>query len=128
MTGATALIGAAMIAACGGNDGMAPMAPTPPTGMVTVNAYILPGATTRGNQAFGDEPLVVYTGERLRWVNLDTLAHALVTDTPGATDFLETDALPPGGEQSFIMTKTGTTTFHCTIHPEMVGTLMVRDR
>ena len=66
--------------------------------------------------------------EGLRWVNIDTLTHALVADTPGATDFLRTDVLPPSGEQSFIMTKTGRTTFHCTIHPEMIGPLIVRER
>jgi plastocyanin len=123
MTGLTTL----MIAACGGND-MPPAAPTPPTGVVTANAYILPQALTLGPLAFGDHPLVIYKGERLRWVNLDTLTHALVADTSGVPDFLKTDELAPLGEESFIMTTTGTTTFHCAIHPGMVGTLVVRDR
>ena len=126
MTGLTTL----MIAACGGNDGTPPMAPTPPVPptVVTAIAYILPGAVTLGPNAFGDEPIVIYTGERLRWANVDTVTHSVVADTPVATDFLKTDALAPGGEQSLIMTKTGTTTVHCTIHPAMVGTLVVRNR
>jgi plastocyanin len=125
MTGLTTL----MIAACGGNDPMRPpTTPTPPTEVVTANAYILPEATTLGPLAFGEPPLIIYNGERLRWVNADTLTHALVADTRGVPDFLETDDLPPDGEQSFVMTRTGTTTFHCRIHPEMVGTLVVRDR
>ena len=123
MTGLTTL----MIAACGGND-MPPAAPTPPTGVVTANAYILPQASTLGPLAFGDHPLVIYKGERLRWVNLDTMTHALVADTRGVPDFLQTEDLRPGGgEQSFIMTTNGTTTFHCRIHPDMVGTLVVRE-
>jgi plastocyanin len=124
MTGLTTVV----IAACGGSSRMPPTAPTPPTGGVTASAYILPQAPTLGPLAFGDEALVIYTGERLRWVNLDTVTHALVADTSGVRDFLKTDVLTPGGEQSFIMTATGTTTFHCTIHPGMVGTLVVRDR
>jgi hypothetical protein len=126
MTGFTTV----MIAACGGSDSMRrlPTAPTPPIGVVTASAYILPGAPTLGPLAFGEPPLIIYTGERLRWVNLDTLTHALVADTPGVPDFLKTGDLAPNGEQSFIMTTTGTTTFHCTIHPGMAGTLVVRDR
>jgi plastocyanin len=124
MTGVIAL----MIGGCGGNDGTPPLGPTPPAMVATANAYILPNAVSLGSEAFGDEPLVIYNEERLRFINIDTLTHALVADTPGATDFLKTDVLPPSGEQSFIMTRTGTTTFHCTIHPEMVGRLIVRDR
>jgi len=127
MTGLTALL----IAACGSDAMGPPTTPTPlmpPPVMVTANAYILPKATTLGPLAFGEPPLVVYKGERLRWVNADTVTHALVADTRGVPDFLETDDLPPQGERSFIMTTTGTTTFHCRIHPEMVGTLVVRDR
>jgi plastocyanin len=57
------------------------------------------------------------------------VTHALVADTSGVPDFRKTDVLAPhGGEQSFIMMTTGTTTFHCAIHPSMVGTFVVRDR
>jgi plastocyanin len=122
-----------LTAACGaGNDAMhaPPTMPTPPSTppLVTANAYILPNAVTLGPLAFGEPPLVVYKGERLRWINVDTVTHALVADTPDATDFVETNALGPAGERSLIMTRTGTTRFHCSIHPEMVGTLVVRER
>ena len=119
------------IAGCGGSDSrpMPPTAPTPPTpppATATANAYILPDATNLGALAFGDEPVVIHKGERLRWVNLDQVTHALVADTPGATDFAGTKELPAIGEESLIMTKLGTTTIHCRIHPGMVGTLIVR--
>jgi len=39
-----------------------------------------------------------------------------------------TGLLAPGGEQSFVMNTLGTMTFHCTIHPQMVGTLIVEQR
>jgi len=115
--------------ACGGKDG-APMpnAPTPPPTQVTANAYILPDAVSLNGWAFGDEPVVVYASERLRWVNFDTLTHAIVADSPDATDFRMTGELRTGGEQSVVMTRLGTTRIHCAIHPNMTGTLIVRER
>ena len=116
-----------VIAGCGGKD--ATPIPSSPTPTVTANAYILPGAVSLNNWAFGDEPIVIYTHERLRWVNADGLAHRIVADSPDATDFRNTDELVPnGGEQSFNMTRLGTTGIHCAIHPNMTGTLIVRER
>jgi plastocyanin len=115
-----------VVAGCGGNDAM----PTPPSpNPVTANAYILPNAVSLGDTAFGDEPVVIYKNERLHWVNTDTITHNIVADSPDATDFRKTDELPPGsGEQSFLMTRLGTTKIHCAIHPNMTGTLIVRER
>jgi plastocyanin len=123
------LVAVVTAAGCGGSDStpMPPMAPTPPPGTVTANVYILPDAPTLGPLAFGDHPLVIYKGEVMRWRNFDQRTHALVADTAGVPDFLKTDVLAPGDEQSFLMTRTGTTTFHCTIHPAMVGTLVVEE-
>ena len=117
-----------LMAGCRGNDAMR-MPPTSPTPTATASAYILPDAVSLGDWAFGDEPIVIYNRERLRWVNADTLTHVIVADSPDATDFRKTDELPPnGGEQSFIMTKLGTTRIHCAIHPNMTGTLIVREQ
>jgi plastocyanin len=117
-----------LLTGCGGNA-LAP-APTPgPAPTVTANAYILPGAASLNDFAFGDEPVVIRQGERLRWINADTVTHLVVADSPDATDFRRTDELPPGGgEQSFVMNRTGTTRIHCAIHPNMTGTLIVRQQ
>ena len=116
-----------MMAGCGKNDGM-PTPPSPSPTPVTASAYILPGAVSLDDLAFGDEPIVIYKSERLRWVNADTLTHLIVADSPDATDFRKTDELPGnGGEQAFIMTRPGTTRIHCAIHPNMTGTLIVRE-
>ena len=118
-----------MMSGCGGNDAtpMPPGGPSPSPTPVTASAYILPGAVSLGDFAFGDEPIVVHKGERLRWVNADTLTHAVVADSPEGTDFRRTEELRGGAEQSFIMTKPGTTRIHCETHPNMTGTLVVRE-
>lgn len=119
-----------LMAGCGG--GTSPMSPTPmptPTGEPpTANVYILPGAVALGANAFGDEAIVILKGERMRWRNLDSVEHTLVPDTPSLPEFDTTGPLTPGGERSFLMITTGTTRIHCAEHPQMVGTLVVRER
>jgi plastocyanin len=109
---------------CGTGPG--PTSPAPPGEVATANAYILPGAVDLGRNAFGDHPLVIYKGERLRWRNVDAVAHNLEPDTASLPEFVTTGPLVPGGEQSLIMNTLGRTTFHCTIHPQMVGALVVQ--
>jgi len=51
-----------------------------------------------------------------------------VTDTAAFPEFATTGNLAPGAQQSAVMTTLGTTKVHCTIHPSMTGTLVVRQR
>jgi plastocyanin len=124
------LLAVSLMAGCGGSDTprMPSPSPTPAPAPAIANAYILPDAVSKNDWAFGDEPIVIYRGERLRLVNADTIAHIVVADSPDATDFRKTDELRGGAEQSFIMNKPGTTGIHCSLHPNMTGTLIVRDR
>jgi plastocyanin len=129
LAGAMMAVATLTTAACGGDKmPVPPMAPTPPAPTTTANVYILPDAVSLGANAFGDEAIVIYTGERMHWTNIDKETHALVADTAGVPEFQKTDVLAPGAEQSFTLTRTGRTTFHCTIHPAMTGTLIVRER
>jgi hypothetical protein len=106
------------------------MSPTPsPTGdPPTANVYILPGATELGPNAFGDHPIVIYKGERMRLRNFDAVAHTLVSDTSSLPEFVATGALEPGAERAFIMATIGRSAVHCVDHPQMTGTLVVQQR
>ena len=119
-----------LVSACGSGTPPTTPAPTPsPTAdPPTANVYILPGAVALGANAFGDEAIVIFKGERMRWRNLDAVEHTLVADTPTLPEFTTTGALAPGGERSFVMMTTGTTRIHCAEHPQMVGTVVVRER
>lgn len=108
---------------------MLPMpTPTPAGDPPAANVYILPGAVALGANAFGDEAIVIFQGERMRWRNLDAVEHTVVADTPSLPEFETTGALEPGDDRSFVMMTTGSTRIHCTEHPQMVGTLVVRAR
>jgi len=67
-------------------------------------------------------------GERLRWVNVDTVEHNVVADTASLPEFATTGVLAPGAERSFTMNTIRTTAIHCMNHPQMVGVLVVRER
>ena len=114
-----------LIAACGSQT---PISPMPPGDVTTASAYILPGAADMGANAFGDEPVVIHKGENLRWRNVDTVEHNVVADTASLPEFVTTGTLAPGGERLFTMNTVGMTRIHCTIHPQMVGLLVVRER
>lgn len=123
---ATAALSILLTAACATDK--APTSPTPsPADPVTANVYILPGAVNLGATAFGDEPVVIHKGERMRWRNVDGVEHIIVTDAMSLPEFMTTGLLAPGGEQAFVMNTIGTTRIHCTIHPQMEGTLIVRE-
>src|SRR5262245_17515875 len=124
LTHATTALTVLAIASCSKPE--LPSSPTPPS-VTTANVYILPGAVNLGGNAFGDEPIVIHKGERMRWVNVDTVEHTVVPDTPSLPEFETTGALRPGGERSFIMNTVGTVTIHCKDHPQMVGKLIVQE-
>jgi plastocyanin len=123
----TAALPILLIVACGKD--MPPVSPAPsPADAPIANTYILPGAVALGANAFGDDPIVIFKGEQMRWRNLDVTEHNVVADTTVLPEFATTGTLVPGGEHSYVMNTVGETKIHCTIHPQMVGTLIVRDR
>ena len=70
----------------------------------------------------------MHEGEALRWRNADTVDHNVVADTASLPEFATTGTLAPGGERRFTMNTTGSTQIHCTIHPQMMGILVVQER
>jgi plastocyanin len=74
------------------------------------------------NFMFSPVPLTVSVGTTVTWVNMDDEPHTAVSDTgdfrSGAMDTNETF--------SFKFDKPGTYHFTCSIHPSMVGTVIVR--
>jgi plastocyanin len=113
-----------LFSACGGHAN--PAATAPVGGASDANVYILPGATALGANAFGDEPIVIHRGEQVHWKNVDLVEHNVVADTPSLPEFQTTGILASGGERNFTLNTAGSTAIHCTIHPQMTGTLIVR--
>jgi plastocyanin len=77
----------------------------------------------RGNQSFSPEPATMRVGQTVAWRNADSVTHNATQDANRfATSNLGAGATSP----PLAMTTAGTFTYHCTIHPGMVGTLTVQ--
>ncbi len=61
------------------------------------------------------------SGQTVRRVNNDSTTHRVVQDGAG----FDTGNLAPGATSAAIpVTGSGAVTYHCSIHPEMVGTVV----
>lgn len=77
----------------------------------------------RGSQSYSPSPSTMRVGQTVAWKNGDTTAH---TATQDASRF-DSGTISAGATSSpLAMTSAGTFTYHCTIHPGMVSTLVVQ--
>jgi plastocyanin len=115
-----ALAIALAISACGGGDSGGGS-----TSTSSASASSAGGAGVQikmQNIAFSPKSTTVKVGDKVTWVNDDTVDHN-VTANSGA-DFKSKD-FGNGGTFSFTPDKAGTIKYVCTIHPGMAGTLTV---
>jgi plastocyanin len=83
---------------------------------------IASGASTLTTTAFGQNPLTVPAGTTISWLNGDNTTHTSVADGGQWSS----GNVTPGGRFNFTLASTGRFTYHCQIHPNMVGTIIVQ--
>jgi plastocyanin len=79
---------------------------------------------TISNFAFVPARLVVSPGTRVVWTNHDSDPYTVTSDTAGGG--LGSAAIDTGGHYAALVSRTGTVTYHCTIHPFMHGAVVVQ--
>ena len=112
-----AMLASAAWACSGGNYASSPAAPTPSTpgaGVVTVSIIGINGALS-----FSPNPATLPAGEVIVWHNLDTVTHRVVLND-GSVD---TGNLAPGASSPVMSLRALSSPYHCSIHPEMVGSV-----
>jgi plastocyanin len=82
---------------------------------------IVAGAFALTTTAYSPNPQTISRGSTVTFINNDSTAH---TATSGGT--FDTGTINPGGRASVTLQNAGSITYHCTIHPGMVGTLIVQ--
>jgi plastocyanin len=80
-----------------------------------------PNKVTIQNFMFAPASLTVKAGSKVTWANLDQEPHTVVSDT----GLFRSGALDTNESFAFKFDKPGTYHFLCTIHPQMVGTILV---
>jgi plastocyanin len=119
---AIALVGT-LATACGGSGGSYGATDTATGASSEASATEVAGPTlTIANMAFG-QPLTVAPGTKINIANNDTVEHSVTSDTAGAFD-QDVD----GNEKATLTapSQPGEYPFHCSYHPNMKGTLIVK--
>jgi plastocyanin len=83
------------------------------------------GAITIKNMMFTPSQITVAKGGTVTWTNNDTTAHKVVDDLSNVGGPNSGD-IAPGATYSFTFNKTGSFQYHCSIHPSMRGTIVVK--
>jgi plastocyanin len=110
---------AALLAGCGGSSTPGTARPPTPSG----------GSSSQGsgikmdNFAFSPATLTVSHGSVVGVTNHDSAAHTVTADAGHSFD---TGSIAPGASGKLTAPKPGRYAYHCTIHPFMHGTLVVR--
>lgn len=96
-----------------GTPPSAPAAQPASSGLVQVDikGFSFVGKTTR-----------VDAGTTVIWKNMDAVAHTVTSDNR----FFDSGALLKNQTYSYTFNTPGTYTYHCSLHPDMVGEIVVR--
>jgi len=130
------------VAACGSSHGAAqitnrlptptpapaaPPTPTsapPPAAQATAHLHTSVVRVPIRNFAFLPMRIVVSPGTRLIWTNVDSDPHTVTSDATGGA--LASAALDTNGRYTALLSKAGTFAYHCSIHPQMHGVIVVQ--
>jgi plastocyanin len=72
--------------------------------------------------AFSPQTLTVAVNTTVKWTNKDAVSHTATSNT----GLFDSGILGNGGWYSFQFTSTGTYQYHCSVHPGMMGTIIVQ--
>lgn len=99
---------------------------TPPPATNPVTPAPVPVINTAAvginNFAFSPTPLTIKAGTKVVWTNNDNAPHSITSDTGSLLDSVK---LSTGESFGFVFTTAGSFSYHCAVHPNMKGTIIV---
>jgi plastocyanin len=107
-----------LASSCGGSS-----SPTSPSTSSNTGTpiTIVSGAQVLTSTAYSPNPLTINAGTTVTWTNKDSTTHTATSDS-GLFD----GTVAPTAQFSFTFANKGTFTYHCTLHPNMVGSVVVQ--
>ncbi len=82
---------------------------------------IVSGAQLLTNTAYSPNPLTINAGTTVTWTNKDSTTHTATSDSG-----VFNGSVAPNAQFSYTFSNKGTFTYHCTLHPNMVGSVVVQ--
>ena len=117
-----ALLIVGLLAAYGcGSTSSSPSTPSTPA-VTGTPVSIVAGSSVLTTTAYAPNPVSVAVGGSVTWVNNDNVAH---TSTANNGNW-NSGSIAPGGQYTTTFPAAGSYTYHCAIHPGMVGTITVQ--
>lgn len=108
------IVAATVLAACGGST-------TTTSGGPATSSASGPQVIMK-NTAYNPATLTIKVGQTVTWVNQDPMQHDVVANKGE----FKSSLLASGGTFSFKFTQAGTYAYYCSIHPNMLGTIIVQ--
>jgi plastocyanin len=81
-----------------------------------------PAQVSVDNFSFGPDTLTVPVNSTVTWVNKDDVPHVIASND----GLFKSKALDTDDKYSYTFTKAGTYSYYCSIHPKMVGKIVVQ--
>jgi plastocyanin len=103
--------------------GSSSSSPTSPStgGNTGTPITIVSGAKVLTSTAYSPNPLTVSSGTTVTWTNQDSTTHTATSDTG-----VFNGTVTPNAQFSYTFANKGTFTYHCSLHPNMVGSVVVQ--
>jgi plastocyanin len=115
---AIAVAPALFVLGCSGGGGGSTTGPSPEPSPSS-NTVTIAIVGTSGSSSYSPNPVTASTGASLVWRNNDSVVHQIALDDGSGT----TATIAPGATSGALTLRGAAGTYHCTIHPTMVGSI-----
>ena len=88
------------------------------------NSTVVRIVANAGSNSYSPNPVEVKVGETVAWINDDSGRHTVTSKDDGVFD---SGIMGKGQSFSYTFDKAGEYPYYCTLHPNMVGTVMVTE-
>ena len=89
---------------------------------ITEQGKVVSIVANSGSNSYNPNPIEVRVGDTVTWINDDSSPHTVTSSNDSTFD---SDVLRKGETFSFTFDKEGEYPYFCTLHPSMVGTVIV---
>lgn len=88
-----------------------------------INQPTAAGKVDISDMMFTPSQINISKGDTVTWTNSDSVAHTVTADNGNGPN---SSPIAPGDKYSYTFTQAGSYQYHCSIHPSMRGTIVVK--